>query len=156
MQRDESTALQRLIGRLRPSRRGYAAGDPGLKAGDIAVMDNLGSHNSPTVRQMIRKAGARLPPYSQDLDPSSKSSPRSSIGYAWCRNVHRRRQRSHRPPREKRSAQRVQQPRRRRRIGFHQEIVSRSQRVGEGLYFRLDETRNSGLVARSEAPPFAP
>ena len=35
-------------------------------------MDNLGSHKSPTVRQMIRKAGARLwylPPYSPDLNP---------------------------------------------------------------------------------------
>ena len=43
-----------------------------LKPGDIVVMDNLGSHKSPTVRQMIRKAGARLwylPPYSPDLNP---------------------------------------------------------------------------------------
>ncbi|KJC41416.1 hypothetical protein UB31_09410 [Bradyrhizobium sp. LTSP849] len=43
-----------------------------LKPGDIVIMDNLGSHKSPTVRQMIRKAGARLwylPPYSPDLNP---------------------------------------------------------------------------------------
>lgn len=43
-----------------------------LKPGDIVVMDNLGSHKSPAVRQMIRKAGARLwylPPYSPDLNP---------------------------------------------------------------------------------------
>ena len=43
-----------------------------LKPGDIVVMDNLGSHKSPTVRQMIRNAGARLwylPPYSPDLNP---------------------------------------------------------------------------------------
>ena len=43
-----------------------------LKPGDIVVMDNLGSHKSPTVRQMIRGAGARLwylPPYSPDLNP---------------------------------------------------------------------------------------
>jgi transposase len=43
-----------------------------LKPGDIVVMDNLGSHKSPTVRQMIRKAGAELwylPPYSPDLNP---------------------------------------------------------------------------------------
>lgn len=43
-----------------------------LKPGDIVVMDNLGSHKSPTVRQLIRKAGARLwylPPYSPDLNP---------------------------------------------------------------------------------------
>lgn len=45
---------------------------PTLKPGDIVVMDNLGSHKSPTIRQMIRKAGARLwylPPYSPDLNP---------------------------------------------------------------------------------------
>ena len=43
-----------------------------LRPGDIVVMDNLGSHKSPSVRQMIRKAGARLwylPPYSPDLNP---------------------------------------------------------------------------------------
>lgn len=43
-----------------------------LKPGDIVVMDNLGSHKSPTIRQMIRKAGARLwylPPYSPGLNP---------------------------------------------------------------------------------------
>lgn len=43
-----------------------------LKPGDIVIMDNLGSHKSPTVRRMIRKAGARLwylPPYSPDLNP---------------------------------------------------------------------------------------
>ena len=43
-----------------------------LRPGDIVVMDNLGSHKSPSVRQMIQKAGARLwylPPYSPDLNP---------------------------------------------------------------------------------------
>lgn len=43
-----------------------------LKPGDIVVMDDLGSHKSPIVRQMIRGAGARLwylPPYSPDLNP---------------------------------------------------------------------------------------
>jgi transposase len=43
-----------------------------LKPGDIVVMDNLGSHKSAIVRQMIRAAGARLwflPPYSPDLNP---------------------------------------------------------------------------------------
>lgn len=43
-----------------------------LKPGDIVVMDNLGSHKSPAIRQMIRGAGARLwylPPYSPDLNP---------------------------------------------------------------------------------------
>jgi transposase len=45
---------------------------PVLKPGDIVVMDNLGSHKSTAVRQMIMAAGARLgflPPYSPDLNP---------------------------------------------------------------------------------------
>ena len=45
---------------------------PNLKPGDIVVMDNLGSHKSAAIRQMIRAAGARLwylPPYSPDLNP---------------------------------------------------------------------------------------
>ncbi len=49
---------------------------PTLKAGDIVVMDNLGSHKGEAVRAMIRKAGARLvflPPYSPDLNPIEKA-----------------------------------------------------------------------------------
>ncbi len=45
---------------------------PTLKPGDIVVMDNLGSHKSGKVRQLIRSAGARLlylPPNSPDLNP---------------------------------------------------------------------------------------
>jgi transposase len=45
---------------------------PVLKPGDIVVMDNLGSHKSAVLRQIIRAAGARLwylPPYSPDLNP---------------------------------------------------------------------------------------
>src|SRR5471030_2517368 len=45
---------------------------PALKPGDIVIMDNLGSHKSAAVRQIIRAAGARLwflPPYSPDLNP---------------------------------------------------------------------------------------
>lgn len=45
---------------------------PVLKQGDIVVMDNLGSHKSKAVRQLIKTAGARLwflPPYSPDLNP---------------------------------------------------------------------------------------
>ena len=45
---------------------------PTLKPGDIVIMDNLGSHKSAVLRQMIRAAGARLwylPPYSPDLNP---------------------------------------------------------------------------------------
>jgi transposase len=45
---------------------------PTLKAGDIVVMDNLGSHRGRAVRRAIRSAGARLlflPKYSPDLNP---------------------------------------------------------------------------------------
>jgi transposase len=45
---------------------------PTLKPGDIVIMDNLGSHKSAVLRQIIRAAGARLwylPPYSPDLNP---------------------------------------------------------------------------------------
>jgi len=45
---------------------------PTLKAGDIVVMDNLGSHKGKAVRRLIRSAGAKLlflPQYSPDLNP---------------------------------------------------------------------------------------
>lgn len=45
---------------------------PTLQAGDVVIMDNLGSHKARAVRQAIRKAGAHLlflPPYSPDLNP---------------------------------------------------------------------------------------
>ena len=45
---------------------------PTLKAGDVVILDNLGSHKANAVRQVIRAAGARLiflPPYSPDLNP---------------------------------------------------------------------------------------
>jgi transposase len=45
---------------------------PVLRPGDIVVMDNLGSHKSVAIRQIIKAAGARLwflPPYSPDLNP---------------------------------------------------------------------------------------
>jgi transposase len=45
---------------------------PTLAPGDIVVMDNLGSHKSKSVRQEIRKVGAKLlflPRYSPDLNP---------------------------------------------------------------------------------------
>lgn len=45
---------------------------PTLKAGDIVIMDNLGSHKAKIIRTMIQQAGARLwflPPYSPDLNP---------------------------------------------------------------------------------------
>lgn len=45
---------------------------PTLGEGDIVIMDNLGSHKSKAVRQLIRAAGAKLfflPKYSPDLNP---------------------------------------------------------------------------------------
>jgi transposase len=45
---------------------------PTLAPGDMVIMDNLGSHKSPAVSQMIWAAGAKLhylPPYSPDLNP---------------------------------------------------------------------------------------
>lgn len=45
---------------------------PTLSAGDIVIMDNLGSHKSRAVRDAIRSVGAHrlfLPAYSPDLNP---------------------------------------------------------------------------------------
>lgn len=45
---------------------------PTLRAGDVVIFDNLGSHKSQAVRRAIRHAGAHrllLPPYSPDLNP---------------------------------------------------------------------------------------
>lgn len=45
---------------------------PTLKAGDIVILDNLGSHKGKPARDAIRDVGAPLfflPPYSPDLNP---------------------------------------------------------------------------------------
>lgn len=45
---------------------------PGLKPGDIVVMDNLPAHKVSGVREAIEKVGAKLlylPPYSPDFNP---------------------------------------------------------------------------------------
>lgn len=45
---------------------------PTLRPGDLVVLDNLGSHKSKIIRQLIRSAGAKLlflPKYSPDLNP---------------------------------------------------------------------------------------
>ena len=45
---------------------------PTLAAGDIVIMDNLGSHKAEAVRTAIEGVGAQLlylPPYSPDLNP---------------------------------------------------------------------------------------
>lgn len=48
---------------------------PTLHPGEIVVVDNLSSHKSPEIREMIEAAGAELwylPPYSPDLNPIEK------------------------------------------------------------------------------------
>ncbi|MET4702510.1 transposase [Constrictibacter sp. MBR-5] len=45
---------------------------PTLRAGDVVIMDNLGSHKNVAVREAIEAAGAELrflPPYSPDFNP---------------------------------------------------------------------------------------
>ena len=45
---------------------------PGLRPGDVVVMDNLSSHRGPAIRRAIEDAGASLlylPPYSPDFNP---------------------------------------------------------------------------------------
>lgn len=45
---------------------------PTLGRGDVVIMDNLGSHKGPAIRQAIRNVGAKLillPKYSPDLNP---------------------------------------------------------------------------------------
>ncbi|WOF44752.1 transposase [Sphingopyxis indica] len=45
---------------------------PTLAAGDIVVLDNLGSHKGKAARAAVRARGAHLiflPPYSPDLNP---------------------------------------------------------------------------------------
>lgn len=63
---------------------------PALKPGDIVIMDNLGSHKSAAIREMIRAAGARLwflPAYSPDLNPIEQAF--SKIKH-WMRNAQKR------------------------------------------------------------------
>lgn len=46
-----------------------------LRQGDMVILDNLGSHKAPAIRNAIRAAGARLlfhPTYSPDLNPFEK------------------------------------------------------------------------------------
>ncbi len=63
---------------------------PTLRPGDIVVMDNLGSHKSAAVRQLVKAAGARLwflPPYSPDLNPIEQAF--AKIKH-WMRNAQKR------------------------------------------------------------------
>lgn len=58
---------------------------PVLRPGDIVILDNLGSHRSKAVRQLIRSVGAKLfflPKYSPDLTRLNRSLPSSSTSSA--------------------------------------------------------------------------
>lgn len=47
-----------------------------LRPGDIVIMDNLSSHKSVQIRELIESVGAQLvylPPYSPDLNPIEKA-----------------------------------------------------------------------------------
>lgn len=60
---------------------------PALRPGDVVVMDNLSSHKSVAVRELIERADATLwylPPYSPDLNPIEKL---WSKVKAWLRRV---------------------------------------------------------------------
>lgn len=49
---------------------------PKLRAGDIVVMDNLGTHKGAGIRRRIEAAGAQvlyLPPYSPEYNPIEKA-----------------------------------------------------------------------------------
>jgi len=48
---------------------------PELRRGDIVIMDNLSSHKSAAVRDVIEAAGAsvRFPPYSPDFNPIERA-----------------------------------------------------------------------------------
>lgn len=63
---------------------------PTLKPGDIVIMDNLGSHKSAAIAQMIHTAGVKLhylPPYSPGLNPIEQTF--SKIKY-WMRMAQQR------------------------------------------------------------------
>jgi len=62
---------------------------PTLREGDIVILDNLGSHKSKAVRQMIKAAGARLwyLPYSPDLNKIEQAF--SKIEH-WMRQAQKR------------------------------------------------------------------
>ena len=52
---------------------------PTLRPGDIVVMDNIRSHHVKAVREILEAQGMKalyLPPYSPDLKPIEKCSPR--------------------------------------------------------------------------------
>jgi hypothetical protein len=77
-----------------------------LRPGDIVVMDNLGSHKSPSVRQMIQKSRCQAVVPAAVLTRPQPD--RASLCEDQALDAHRtetrdrRRLRPHRPPRQKR------------------------------------------------------
>ncbi len=79
---------------------------PSLQSEQVVVMDNLSAHKGERVRELVEERGAQLlylPPYSPDLIPSKKPSPRSRVSCAkprlgparlWWRRWDRRSRRS--------------------------------------------------------------
>ncbi len=58
---------------------------PSLRSGQVVVMENLSAHKGERVRVLVEERGAQLlylPPYSPDLNPSKKPSPRSRVSCA--------------------------------------------------------------------------
>jgi putative transposase len=74
---------------------------PTLAAGDLVLMDNLGSHKGKAIRRAIRAAGAKLfflPKYSPDLNPIEQVFAKAETPPTQSGGTHRRsRHRRHRP-----------------------------------------------------------
>jgi hypothetical protein len=108
---------------------------PVLKPGDIVIMDNLGSHKSAALRQIIRAAGARLwylPPYSPDLNPIEQTFAKDQALDALRPEAdHRRRLATYRNSHRHHRASRMQQLLRKCRLRFRQ-FVNRSKHFIHG------------------------
>ena len=114
---------------------------PNLKPGDIVVMDNLGSHKSAAIRQMIRAAGARLwylPPYSPDLNPIEQTFAKIKHWMRVAQTRHRRRHLApHRPPGRNHRTPRMPELSRKCWIRFRQNVNRSSQSSLPYLHARL-------------------
>ena len=105
LRRDGVTAPFVIKGAINgPSFRAYVTKclAPTLRPGETVVMDNLGAHRSPNVRQAIESQGASLrylPPYSPDLNPIELMFSKKSRGALRLQSLgpHRNVPRSGRP-----------------------------------------------------------
>ena len=105
---------------------------PVLEPDDIVVMDNLGSHKSTAIRQMIQAAGARLwylPPYSPDLNPIERSLRQDqALDAKRSEANHRGYLAPHRQPRRLHRSRRMRQLLRKRWLRFRQIVKDSSAR----------------------------